>query len=35
MSGPIVDDRVFPFEEVREALQYLESGKHFGIVIRI
>lgn len=26
---PIVD-RVFPFEEAREALQYMESGAHFG-----
>ena len=26
---PIVD-RVFPFEQAREALSYLESGKHFG-----
>jgi len=32
---PVVD-RVFPFEQAREALHYLESGKHFGkIVIRI
>jgi NADPH:quinone reductase-like Zn-dependent oxidoreductase len=32
---PVVD-RVFPFEEAREALRYLESGKHFGkIVIRV
>ncbi len=31
---PIVD-RVFPFAEAREALEYLESGQHFGkIVIR-
>lgn len=26
---PIVD-RVFPFEEVAEALRYMESGAHFG-----
>jgi NADPH:quinone reductase-like Zn-dependent oxidoreductase len=33
--GPVVD-RVVPFEQAREALPYLESGKHFGkIVIRI
>jgi NADPH:quinone reductase-like Zn-dependent oxidoreductase len=32
---PVVD-RVFPFEEAREALRYLESGKHLGkIVIRV
>ena len=28
---PVVD-RVFPFEETREALHYLESGAHFGKV---
>jgi NADPH:quinone reductase-like Zn-dependent oxidoreductase len=28
---PVVD-RVFPFEEAREALRYLESGAHFGKV---
>jgi NADPH:quinone reductase-like Zn-dependent oxidoreductase len=26
---PVVD-RVFPFEEAREALRYMESGAHFG-----
>jgi NADPH:quinone reductase-like Zn-dependent oxidoreductase len=32
---PVVD-RVFPFEEAREALRYMESGRHFGkIVIRV
>jgi NADPH:quinone reductase-like Zn-dependent oxidoreductase len=32
---PIVD-RVFPFEEAPKALQYLESGQHFGkVVIRV
>lgn len=32
---PVVD-RVFGFEEVREALHYMESGSHFGkIVIKI
>ncbi|MGA9523193.1 MAG: NAD(P)-dependent alcohol dehydrogenase [Myxococcaceae bacterium] len=32
---PVVD-RVFPFEEAREALRYMESGSHFGkIVIRM
>ncbi len=31
---PVID-RVFPFEETREALRYMESGAHFGkIVIR-
>jgi NADPH:quinone reductase-like Zn-dependent oxidoreductase len=31
---PVVD-RVFPFEEAREALKYMESGSHFGkIAIR-
>jgi NADPH:quinone reductase-like Zn-dependent oxidoreductase len=28
-TRPIID-RVFPFEEAREALAYLESGAHFG-----
>ena len=28
---PVVD-RVFGFEEIREALRYLESGSHFGKV---
>ncbi len=32
---PVVD-RVFPFEQAREALQYIESGAHFGkVCIRI
>ena len=32
---PVID-QVFPFESVREACKYLESGSHFGkIVIRI
>ena len=32
---PVVD-RVFPFEQARDALRYLESGAHFGkIVIQI
>jgi NADPH:quinone reductase-like Zn-dependent oxidoreductase len=32
---PVVD-RVFPFEEAREALRYMESGAHFGkIAIRL
>ncbi len=32
---PVVD-RVFEFDEAREALQYMESGSHFGkIVIRV
>lgn len=29
---PVVD-RVFPFEEAREAFKYLESGQHFGKVV--
>ena len=29
-------DRVFDFDQVREALKYMESGSHFGkIVVRI
>ncbi|KAK5942910.1 hypothetical protein PMZ80_005476 [Knufia obscura] len=32
---PVVD-RVFEFEEAKEALQYLESGSHFGkVVVRV
>jgi NADPH:quinone reductase-like Zn-dependent oxidoreductase len=32
---PVVD-RVFPFEQARDALRYMESGTHFGkIVIRV
>jgi NADPH:quinone reductase-like Zn-dependent oxidoreductase len=32
---PVVD-RVFPFQEIREALRYLESGAHLGkIVLRV
>lgn len=32
---PVVD-RVFPFEEAREALRYMWSGSHFGkVVVRI
>ena len=32
---PVID-RVFDFDEVKEALKYMESGKHFGkIVVRI
>ena len=32
---PVID-RVFPFEEAREALRYMESGAHFGkICIRV
>lgn len=29
---PVVD-RVFPFEEVKEALHYMESGSHFGKIV--
>jgi NADPH:quinone reductase-like Zn-dependent oxidoreductase len=29
---PVID-RVFPFEEAREALRYMESGAHFGKVV--
>jgi NADPH:quinone reductase-like Zn-dependent oxidoreductase len=32
---PVID-RIFPFEEAREALRYMESGAHFGkICIRV
>ncbi len=32
---PVID-RVFPFEETREAFRYMESGAHFGkVVIRL
>jgi NADPH:quinone reductase-like Zn-dependent oxidoreductase len=32
---PVVD-RVFPFEQIREALAYLQSGAHFGkVVLRV
>ena len=32
---PVVD-RVFPLEEAREAMQYMQSGAHFGkVVIRV
>jgi NADPH:quinone reductase-like Zn-dependent oxidoreductase len=32
---PVID-RIFEFEEAREALKYMESGSHFGkIVVRI
>ena len=29
----VVDDKIFPFTEVAQAHQYLESGQHFGKVI--
>jgi NADPH:quinone reductase-like Zn-dependent oxidoreductase len=29
---PVID-RVFPFEETREAYRYMESGRHFGKVV--
>jgi NADPH:quinone reductase-like Zn-dependent oxidoreductase len=29
---PVVD-KVFPFEQAREAYRYLESGAHFGKVV--
>ncbi|MEC4812212.1 MAG: NAD(P)-dependent alcohol dehydrogenase [Scytonema sp. PMC 1069.18] len=29
---PIID-RVFPFDQAREALQYMESGAHFGKIV--
>lgn len=33
---PHVDDRVFTFDQAREAYEYLEAGKFFGkVVIRI
>ncbi len=32
---PVID-RVFPFEEAKEAFSYMESGAHFGkVVIRL
>jgi NADPH:quinone reductase-like Zn-dependent oxidoreductase len=32
---PVID-RVFPFDEAEAALDYLESGSHFGkVVIRV
>ena len=32
---PVVD-KVFPFEQVTDALRYMESGGHFGkIVVRV
>jgi NADPH:quinone reductase-like Zn-dependent oxidoreductase len=30
---PVVDDRVFGFNEVKEAYEYLESQKHFSKVV--
>lgn len=33
---PVVDDKVFGFEEARDAFMYLWQGKHFGnIVVRV
>ena len=29
---PVID-RVFPFSQAKEALHYLETGKHFGKVV--
>ena len=29
---PVID-RAFPFEEAREALEYMESGSHFGKIV--
>lgn len=29
---PVID-KTFAFEEVREALKYLESGSHFGKIV--
>jgi NADPH:quinone reductase-like Zn-dependent oxidoreductase len=29
---PVID-RVFPFEETKEAYRYLKSGAHFGKVV--
>ncbi len=29
---PVID-KIFPFEEAREALEYLESGSHFGKIV--
>ena len=29
---PVID-RIFPFEEAREALAHMESGSHFGKIV--
>jgi NADPH:quinone reductase-like Zn-dependent oxidoreductase len=29
---PVIDDRVFKFDELKEAYQYMEAQKHFGKV---
>jgi NADPH:quinone reductase-like Zn-dependent oxidoreductase len=29
---PVID-RVFSFEEAREAMRYMQSGEHFGKVV--
>ncbi|HET9523517.1 MAG TPA: zinc-binding dehydrogenase [Terrimicrobiaceae bacterium] len=29
---PVID-KVFPFEEARKALEYMESGTHFGKIV--
>jgi NADPH:quinone reductase-like Zn-dependent oxidoreductase len=29
---PIID-RVFPFQEIRQALHYMESGAHLGKIV--
>ncbi len=31
-AKPVIDRR-FPFTQLREALQYLEKGQHFGKVV--
>jgi NADPH:quinone reductase-like Zn-dependent oxidoreductase len=30
--NPVID-RVFPFDQAREAYRYMESGQHFGKVV--
>jgi len=33
--NPVID-RIFDFDEVKDALRYMESGSHFGkVVVRI
>lgn len=33
---PIVDEKVFSFEDAKKAFEYLDSGKHTGnVVIRL
>lgn len=33
---PIIDEKIFEFDQVKEAYQYMRDGKHFGkICIKI